>query len=832
MPGALPLLALAYCLGIGIGDALALQRPAGAAAVGAALLLALLARRRGRGLGLALLGLALCVGALAQARRPAPLPLPEAQGPMLLEGQVLAGPEAGPAGTVLRLALDRLQAEPGGPWQALGPPAVLAVTVRGVPRELLCPGDRARLRAAPRPPDGVHNPGAGDPRRRAAAEGIQALASVAPEALLRLDEEAAPGPAPRRALCRLRAALLAHLAARLGEGAPAALVAALTLGDRGALSALRPPLDDTFRRAGVYHVLSVSGLHLAVVSLLSYGALLLLLRRAAPAALLRRVAARRVAALCAIPATLGYTALTGAAVATVRAAGVAVCCYGAVACGRRARLGGALAAAVLWICAPAAAPLSLFDPALQLSVAAALGTALLAPRASRPPSPDLIGRAAALGLRLAAATVGATLATAPLLLLHFGELEGAALLGNLVVVPVGELLVVPLGLLGALLSLLSPSMGGILLHFAGAAAAAMAALAEQVAGLGLSAVAPAPSGPALLLWALGLAALGWGRAAPEAPAAWGRAGLALLLLSVIAYAAPLLLPRRELRATFLDIGQGDAAVLELPGGPVLVVDGGPGSSDGYDPGERVILPLLRRRGISRIDLLILSHPHPDHGAGLQALLEALPVGALWTAEAGRPAGAAPAEPLDPSYLRLLAAARRRGVPVERPRPLRLGAVRIEPLGPCLPPPPGEPAGAGCRVGPLPGAGHNDSSLVLRVEYAGRALLLPGDLELRGELRLLEHLDEPARAALRRVDVLKVPHHCSRTSSSESLLRELGPQLAICSLGRRNRYGFPHREVLARYEALAIPLLRTDERGAVTVRVAADGTLAVETVLPP
>jgi competence protein ComEC len=206
------------------------------------------------------------------------------------------------------------------------------------------------------------------------------------------------------------------------------------------------------------------------------------------------------------------------------------------------------------------------------------------------------------------------------------------------------------------------------------------------------------------------------------------------------------------------------------------------------------------------------------------LIEQMPVGRLWTAEAGRPPGQRSREALDPAWGRVLEAAARRGVPVTLPEPLVLGAVSIDPLGPCA------PEGTRCPIAPHPEHGHNDNSVVLLVRYAGRALLFPGDLELPGELALLEALDRrPDRAGLlgaARLDVLKAPHHCSRTSSSESLITELLPRLVICSVGAHNRYGFPHDEVVARYRAAGVPLLRTDEHGAVQVAVAPDGRLSV------
>src|SRR5262249_58679340 len=126
------------------------------------------------------------------------------------------------------------------------------------------------------------------------------------------------------------------------------------------------------------------------------------------------------------------------------------------------------------------------------------------------------------------------------------------------------------------------------------------------------------------------------------------------------------------RATFLDVGQGDAAVVEAAGGAVAVIDGGGAFDDGFDPGERIVEPFLRARGITRLDLVALSHPHPDHLNGLRRILRRFPVGALWTSgDDGH----------NPEYARLLEIARGRGVPTPVPAPAALGAARLEPEGP-------------------------------------------------------------------------------------------------------------------------------------------------------
>jgi competence protein ComEC len=265
--------------------------------------------------------------------------------------------------------------------------------------------------------------------------------------------------------------------------------------------------------------------------------------------------------------------------------------------------------------------------------------------------------------------------------------------------------------------------------------------------------------------------------------------------------------RDDARITFLDVGQGDAAVVEGPGPFVAVIDGGGSYDDSFDTGARVLEPFLRARGITRIDLVVLSHPHPDHLNGLFRVLARFPVAALWTSgDDGH----------NPRYGELMALARARGVPAPSPEVWQRGGLALRPLGPWV----------GQRIAAPPGMGVNDASLVLRLEFAGRGVLFPGDVEADGEAELVAN----GAAGLPLVSaVLKVPHHGSRTSSSAELLDAVRPGLAVISLGRQNRFHFPRPEVLRRYRERLVPVLRTDESGAVTITINRRGGIAVDCV---
>jgi len=760
----LPALAVAFAVGIALGVELAARGwLLGALVTGAALagLVGLAAWRRFWAL-LPVLGAAaagLCAGAVTLRAPVAPPP----SEPVALEGRVERPPERdghGRTRVLLHCGTARVQ-----------------VTVAAGAVGLL-PGDRARAVVRLHLPEGFANPDGLDARRLARARAIDLVGGVrSADELVRV--AGPPQRGPWRAAGSLRARLGALVERAVPAGPARGLLLALTLGDRGEVA---PRLDDDFRAAGVTHVLSVSGLHLAVAAFLLYAGLRWLLLWVPALAL--RLEARRVAAAASIPAVWAYALVTGGAVATCRSAVMATVFFAGIAAARRPFGPAAIAAAAIALLVQA--PLALYEPSFQLTFAAILGLALLAPR--------LAGRGTGLWQRLrrfGAASLAATATTAPIAAYHFHQVAPAGLIGNLLVVPLCELLVLPVGLGALALGCLWPAAAAPFLRVAALGAHAMAAAAHGVARL-----APA--------WQLGtpnLCQIGlyYGTLAACVRA---RKKLALVLagglLASVAVQQVGRLLSTDLVVTFLDVGQGDAAVLELPHGRAVLVDGGGSFEPSFDPGELVIEPFLRRRQVSRLDLVVLTHPHPDHMNGLVRILERFEVGEFW--EPGEPAPEAPA------YRALRELVAQRGIAHGPPETRTLGGARIDVLGPL----------GGAHLG----RSTNDNSLVLRVRYAGRAILLAGDIERASEAELL------GAGADVRADVLKVPHHGSRTSSTPPFVAAVAPALAVFPAGAGNRFGFPHPDVMARY---LCPTLITGRDGAVTVRIRRDGSLSYTSV---
>ncbi len=272
--------------------------------------------------------------------------------------------------------------------------------------------------------------------------------------------------------------------------------------------------------------------------------------------------------------------------------------------------------------------------------------------------------------------------------------------------------------------------------------------------------------------------------------------LTLLIANIVVWVLACGSLPRPATITVLDVGQGDSILIQTPSGRTALIDGGGRAGEetrGYDVGRDVVLPALMARGVRRIDVLIITHPHADHIGGLAAVVSALPVGTVLDPM--------PPDDSDP-YRELCAAIARKHVPVHRATEgqqvdLHDGVV-LEVLNPPEP--------------PLMGASANDSSVVMRLSAPAFSMLLAADIEHLGAARLAR-LGEAVRST-----VLKVPHHGSEGSAGTGLVRAVRPQLAVISVGENNQFGHPSPETLRELEAVGAKVMRTDRDGAVTIRV--------------
>jgi competence protein ComEC len=563
------------------------------------------------------------------------------------------------------------------------------------------------------------------------------------------------------------------------SGPGGGLVAALSLGDRAGLS---PEARDALATLGLSHLIAVSGLHLALIAALAYAVARLALSRLA--FLVVRSDARRQAILFALGAAAGYALMSGWGIPVRRALVFLVAVTLGFLRRRPGRRGHPLALAAIVVLG--VEPGALFEAGAQMSFAAS--AAILASLGHRNPA----DRAAGVGLRIRShldgllrTSAAAIAATAPLAAVHFGRAAPFAVAANLVAVPLTAALLLPASLLAALATLLRPAAPLTGLLVSGGATLGSVALrgAERIAA-GLPQLPPIPP-PSTVALVLSLAAAA---VVTRLRATSARIALATATAALLAHCpAPGILPAPP-RLVALDVGQGDALVVQGRGA-TLLFDGARALPGGVDLGRTAVVPALAALGVARLDLVIASHADLDHRGGLPAVFERVPTDRLWIPVGGGQ---------DPAFASLLAAAEERGVEVaEKGRgdgSERLADLRVTPL---WPPRPG-------------GLSRNDASLVVRVDVAGRRVLLTGDLEAPTEAALL------ASGTDLRAEVLELPHHGSRTSATLAFLRAVAPEVAIASAPCPGRFGMPHRVVLDRAADLGVPVWWTGRDGAVLV----------------
>jgi competence protein ComEC len=604
-----------------------------------------------------------------------------------------------------------------------------------------------------------------------------------------------------------RASWVQTIDASGGADADAAGRAALDGIVTGARGAVPAALDARWRAVGIYHVLSVSGLHLAVVAGLAFS---LLRRLVAASPLGGRVRPARWAAPPALAIAIAYTLVTGGQLATIRALIVIAIVLAGHMLDRPIRLVDALGVAaialLLW------RPADLADPSFQLSFVAA-STLALRPRADVAGGP--VWRWVVRGMTTSA---WVAITTAPITAYHFHQVAAGGVVGNLVLTPIVELVALPLGLVGIALDAVVPGAGAMVLRVA----AWLVARVDDLAGL-LAHATPVGTiaiGSPIVATALVALAI-WLAMRPRRTRLDAGLWLVTCLMWAIARTPP---PPGALRVTFLDVGQGDAALVELPDGATWLIDaGGLASARSLDaaaaPG-RAIARTLEVYGHSAIDLAIISHPHPDHYLGLAALGATTPIAELWSVdERALPGSPPPARVALPGFGELATALAARGTRLGHPS---LGIARRE-AGVELvvwAPRYTSAADAPAIEAADPVRSVNDNSLVVAIRFAGRTLLFAGDVEAEGE-------DALVAAGVGHVDVVKVPHHGSPTSSSAAFVAATSPRVAVISCGVANSFGFPSPAVIARWRSAGAAVERTDVAGAITITVDADGALAID-----
>jgi competence protein ComEC len=717
----------------------------------------------------------------------------------------------------------------------------ISVSIGG-PGPEISKGDRIEFRSRLRKIRNFNNPGGFDYQRFMAFQNVWRSAYTQGSRLKVVRKNSAKGLVQMALDARLA---VAELIDRADKQQPGAVLKALVIGDRSAIST---EVREAFNRAGVGHILAISGLHIGIVATVAFFFFQKLLGFIKP--LLWRGWTRRGAAIFSIFPVCVYALISGMSPSTQRAVIMVIAFLMTFLVERETDAMNilSLAAFIILIIYPP----SLFSISFQLSFLAVLSIVYGLSHV-QPPKPKAgvkikTGVSWQLRRKLMAFFLVSFLAicgTLPVVMFYFNQISLIGLFANCIVVPLVGFGVIPFGLLAvfiypfsipiasgciqicifvldyvmilinylanlqfAAIKTFTPSILEIVCYYVlgWVVLDKLAARSIQTASDGN--VSPG-SHPDSDYFFFGKSGLNYLFASMIAIRRWlaevlsikGRAIAGLVVILVLSADAGYWLFQRywnaELRVTYIDVGQGSATLLELPAGYAVLIDGG-GFSDNnaFDMGARVVAPLLRRKKIRTIDTLVLSHPNSDHLNGLIYVARYFKVKTVWTNGEAR-------DTLGYNEFKEIIDRKHLDFPDFKymPRKQLINGVEFSILYP--------PSDFLARRVAEKWRTTNINSLVLKVSFGDVAFLFPGDIEAKAEKELVD-----LAGADLACDVLLVPHHGSRSSSSRAFLAKARPDVAVISAGWKNRFHFPHATVLRAYQKSGCRIFRTDQNGAV------------------
>ena len=655
----------------------------------------------------------------------------------------------------------------------------------------LRPGDTVSFTARLRSFHNFRNPGGFDYCRFMAFQQIHGSAWVRADKLS-IDSRPASLSVGRLIQdARRRLARIIDVTGDEGTTDEKAVLKALVVGDR---SGIDNALRQRFNRAGVGHLLAISGLHVGIIATLAFLALSWIFSFSN--FLLWRGWGRAWAAGATLVPVLAYGLLAGMSPSTQRALiMVAVFLFSLILSRSRDTLNTlAVAALVILIISPPA----LFSISFQLSFTAVLAIVVGMQRIGikRDPSDRLALKTAKWLMGGVLVSVLAVAGTTPVVLYHFNQTSLVGVAANVVLIPLIGFVAVPLGLFSAVAAFIVEPAAAIgfrlSLHVIHGALMVLDGF-EALPFAALHTVTP--SLPEIILYYTAGWALMNVRRITIAP--WVLTVVMIVAVGDGLYWTYQRLWHRDFRVTAIDVGQGASTLLEFPGGGVMLMDGG-GFSDNrvFDMGQRVVAPLLWRKKIASVDILALSHPNADHLNGLIFIVRHFHVRELWTnGDVNTTWG----------YKKLMDVCREQGIDVRtmdtRAEKKAFGGVTVTVLHP--------PQGYALQVGGDDQNRRNNASVVVKATFGRTAFLLTGDIMAEAEKALVQRAGDQLASS-----VLFAPHHGSRTSSSAGLISAAQPEVVLISAGVGNRFGFPHAEVIDRYREAGCRILCTCTHGAI------------------
>ncbi len=561
-------------------------------------------------------------------------------------------------------------------------------------------------------------------------------------------------------------------------------------------------MRDAFSATGLAHLLSISGTHFGLLAFMVFMSVRSIIKYL-PTGILTRLTLyttpSEISVLATMPVLIMYALISGSSTPTLRSLTMVSIYMFALFLGRKGQWLNSLSIAAVIILL--GQPALLFDLSFLLSFIAVLSIGCLLEERQRDEEqktdpfahPEVIEKTTMV-VRIIRRisektkttifiTIAALLGTAPIVALFFKQFPLISLLTNLTVTPIVCFLILPLGFVTGFSALLLDLPRMPLSGLTDAVTHFTLRLINSFSGIPNATVhVHDPSFILIVIYFLSLLFL------LKARTRW-RFLPFVFIISL--YMAGPTFSADHLRVTFLDVGQGESSVVELPDKKVMLIDGGMHKPD---MGRRVIAPHLWSKGIKKIDYMVISHPHPDHYGGLFYIIDNFKVGEIWFN------GMVTAEAKD-----LFRKINEDKIPYKilgRGDILETDKYKIYLLHPY------KGFYANSPRGDF--SDQNSDSLVLRIESDNRSILFTGDIEQEAEEDLI-HLGDRLKS-----DIIKVPHHGGRTSSSALFIQTVNPEAAIISVGRNNPYKHPHQESLERYITAGTEIFRTDIRGAVII----------------
>lgn len=659
-------------------------------------------------------------------------------------------------------------------------------------------GDTIRFKSKIRSFRNFGNPGAFNYQQYMTFRGISGAAYTSGKHLSIIEKP--PKSGISRRISNFRKKLSQFIETTAGVGDEGAVLKALIIGDRSGIS---NELYEIFRRTGVGHLLAISGLHIGMIATVSFFLFRTCLSYIKPA--LWYAWTRKGAAILSLIPVCIYGILAGLSPSTQRAVIMVWVFLMTFLLQRDQNPINTLFVAAFIILT--VYPPSLFSISFQLSFTAVFSIIYGfewrgGKREIRKPVANTEAFRNTLASYIYASTF-AILGTLPFSMRYFNQVSLVGLFGNLVAVPLIGIVVVPLGLFSAFLYLLSHHAAAILLNVPKIFLTFVLYLLEILSELPNAAIKTITPSIAeiicyyILVWAL-LNIIKQTQTNRKLATQ-----VAVIIFLIFCIDGGYWIYRRhfqpDLRATMIDVGQGTAALLEIPGGKNMLIDGG-GFSDNatFDVGAKIIAPFLWRKKITTVHTLILTHPNSDHLNGLLYIAEHFNVKEIWTnGEPGKTMG----------YLKLLETVKNNKISMPPydalPRSTNVNGVRLDILYP--------PEDFLVRKKTEKWRNTNNNSLVVRIQFGDTSLLFPGDIEKKAEAEMVRLNGNTIKST-----VLISPHHGSRGSSSEVFLEEVSPHWVIVSSGWRNRFRLPHPSVLSRYEKHGCKVINTALNGAVSI----------------